>query len=255
MISFGIKDLIDILLVAILMYYIWRLMKGSGAANIFAGILVFIGCWIVIAKIFQLRLLGGILNNLISVGALALVVLFQDEIRQFFSTIGSKRSTRFFRSLFVNRKDQEIHRQDIMPIVMACLSMSKQKEGALIVLERTVGLQDVVQTGEQIDAEISQRLLENLFFKNSPLHDGAVIISKGRIKAAGCILPVSHDADIPKSYGLRHRSALGIAQKSDAIAIVVSEETGQIAVAENGQFSTRLNGEELERLLAKEWED
>lgn len=139
-----------------------------------------------------------------------------------------------------------------MPIVLACMNMSRQKVGALIVIERGAPLDDIVDTGDRIDANINQRLIENIFFKNSPLHDGAMIISKKRIKAAGCILPVSHNLDIPKELGLRHRAALGMSQDSDAIAIVVSEETGRIAVAIKGDFRLRLSAEELEAVLAKE---
>jgi len=146
-------------------------------------------------------------------------------------------------------------KETIMPIVMACMSMSKGKVGALIVIERTTPLDDIVETGDLIDANINQRLIENIFFKNSPLHDGAMLISKKRIKAAACILPVSHSHDIPKELGLRHRAAMGIAQTSDAIAVVVSEETGRISVAIKGVFKLRLSAEELESILAKEMMD
>ena len=140
-----------------------------------------------------------------------------------------------------------------MPIVMACLSMSKQKEGALIVIERQVALREIIETGDTINADINQRLIENIFFKNSPLHDGAMVISHKRIKAAGCILPVAHDNDIPKSLGLRHRAALGISQKSDCLAIIISEETGGISIARNGEFHLRLTAEELESRLTQDW--
>jgi uncharacterized protein (TIGR00159 family) len=139
-----------------------------------------------------------------------------------------------------------------MPIVMACLGMSKRKVGALIVIERDMPLDDIVMTGERIDATISQQLIENIFFKNSPLHDGAMIISNKRIKAAGCILPVSHDLDIPKELGLRHRAALGVSQETDGIAIVVSEETGGISVAIQSDLQLRLTAEKLESILTKE---
>ena len=139
-----------------------------------------------------------------------------------------------------------------MPIVLACMSMSKGKVGALIVIEKSMPLNDIIRTGEIINANVNQRLIENIFFKNSPLHDGAMVISKKRIKAAGCILPVSHDLNIPKELGLRHRAAMGISQKSDAHAIIVSEETGSISVAYRGQFYLRLNAEELESLLTKD---
>lgn len=139
-----------------------------------------------------------------------------------------------------------------MPIVMACMSMSRGKVGALIVIERGISLSDICDTGDYIDARINQRLIENIFFKNSPLHDGAMVITKKRIRAAGCILPVSHNQDIPKKLGLRHRAAMGISQDSDAIAIVVSEETGRISVAIKGEFQLRLSAEQLESVLTKE---
>lgn len=139
-----------------------------------------------------------------------------------------------------------------MPIVMACMSMSRGKVGALIVIERGISLSDICDTGDYIDARINQRLIENIFFKSSPLHDGAMVITKKRIRAAGCILPVSHNQDIPKELGLRHRAAMGISQDSDAIAIVVSEETGRISVAIKGEFQLRLSAEQLESVLTKE---
>ncbi len=137
-----------------------------------------------------------------------------------------------------------------MPIVYSCMSMAKSKTGALIVIEQDVPLENYEKTGDKIDAEINSRLIENIFFKNSPLHDGALIIAGGRMKAAGCILPVSHDTDVPRSLGLRHRSALGISQATDAFAIVVSEETGNISVAYRGRLSTRLSSTELEKRLS-----
>ena len=156
--------------------------------------------------------------------------------------------------LFSGKKTAEIEedKETIMPIVMACMDMSKGKVGALIVIERAIPLDDIANTGDEIDSRINQRLIENIFFKNSPLHDGAMVISKKRIRAAGCILPVSHSLDIPKELGLRHRAAMGISQDSDAIAIVVSEETGRISVAIKGEFRLRLSAEELESVLARE---
>lgn len=252
MISFGLKDALDILLVTLLLYYIYRLMKESSSANIFGGIIVFVVVWIFVSQIFEMRLLGGILDKLVNVGSLALIVLFQEEIRHFFSTIGTRPGVNIFVRLFKEKKERTgTHREDIMPIVLACMSMSKQKVGALIIIERQVGLSEYVNSGDIINANITQRLIENIFFKNSPLHDGAMIISHKRIRAAGCILPISHDTDIPKSLGLRHRAALGISQKSDCLSIVVSEETGGISIAENGNFKLRLTAEELEGVLAK----
>lgn len=255
MISFGIKDAIDILSVAIILYYIYRLMKESSSANIFGGIIVFIVVWIFVSQIFEMRLLGSILDKLVNVGSLALIILFQEELRHFFSTIGSRPGSNLLMKIIKGKKssDGNVHREDIMPIVLACMNMSKQKVGALIIIERYVGLSEYIATGDIINANITQRLIENIFFKNSPLHDGAMILSHQKIKAAGCILPISHDTDIPKSLGLRHRAALGISQKSDCLAIVVSEETGGISIAEKGNFQLRLSAEELESTLSKEW--
>ena len=143
-------------------------------------------------------------------------------------------------------------KETIIPIVMACMAMARGKVGALIVIERGAPLDDIVDTGDLIDAKINQRLIENIFFKNSPLHDGAMVISKKRIKAAGCILPVSHNQDIPRSLGLRHRAAMGISQSSDAVAVIVSEETGHISVSIGGKFRLRLSAEELESILTEE---
>ena len=246
--EFGIKDFIDILLVAFLLYYVYKLMKASGSIKVFTGILVFILIWLVVTQVLEMKLLGSIFNTLMNVGVLALIVLFQDEIRRFLLTLGSHRHVSALARFFTGTRKEKLEHDDIMPVVMACISMGKQKVGALIVIEHNVPLDEVVRTGEIIN----QRLIENIFFKNSPLHDGAMVISKKRIKAAGCILPVSHNLDIPKELGLRHRAAMGISQESDAHAIIVSEETGAISVAYRGQFYLRLNAEELERLLTKE---
>jgi uncharacterized protein (TIGR00159 family) len=253
--EFGIKDIIDILLVAILLYYIYRLMKESRSLNVFMGILVFVVLWLVVAQVLQMRLLGSILDKFVSVGVIVLVILFQEEIRKFLYNLGAHQRMRTFRRFFsINEKKQDPQKlkQVIMPIVMSCMSMSKKKVGALIVIQRTTPLDDIVATGESLDASINQRLIENLFFKNSPLHDGAMIIAGDRIKAAGCILPVSHDLNIPKELGLRHRAALGITHESDSIAIVVSEETGGISVAIHSQFQLRLSAEKLESILTQE---
>ena len=247
-IDFGIKDLIDILLVAFLLYKVYKLMKESGSLNIFIGVLVFLSIWVLVSQVLEMRLLGSIFNMLQSVGVIALIVLFQEEIRRFLLTLGTQHRTRGLLKFFGHKKEK-VERTDILPIVMACLSMSKQKVGALIVIEQEVQLGDIIRTGDTIDAIVNQRLIENIFFKNSPLHDGAMIVSHNRIKAAGCILPVSHDLDIPRHLGLRHRAALGISQVSDALVVIVSEETGAISTARAGKFRLRLTAEELEREL------
>lgn len=255
MIDFGIIDVVDILATALLLYYIYSLMKASSSANIFMGILVFVVMWFVVAKVFEMRLMGGIMSSVVNVGGVALVVLFQEEIRHFFSTLGTRHRAQFFTRLFSKNREEKSHKAEIIPIVMALMNMSRQKVGALVVIARSAPLTDVAHTGEIINADINQRLIENIFFKNSPLHDGAMVIVQGRIRAAGCILPVAHDSDIPKALGLRHRAALGISQKTDCIALIVSEETGGISAAIGGSFRLRLTPEELERLLTSEWVD
>ncbi|MBQ7421722.1 MAG: diadenylate cyclase CdaA [Prevotella sp.] len=250
--EFGIKDIIDITLVALILYYLYRLMKESRSLNVFIGIMVFVLVWLFVSQILEMKLLGSIMDKLVSVGVIGLIVLFQEEIRKFLYNLGAHRRVQNLMRFFRSEKGNEVDKETIMPIVMACMSMSRNKVGALIVVERSAPLDDIVDTGDRIDARINQRLIENVFFKNSPLHDGAMIISKKRIKAAGCILPVSHNQDIPKHLGLRHRAAMGISQESDAIAIVVSEETGRISVAIKGEFQLRLSAEQLESILTEE---
>lgn len=251
--EFGIKDVIDILLVALMLYYLYRVMKESRSLNVFIGIMVFVLVWLFVSQVLEMRLLGSIMDKLVSVGVIGIIVLFQEEIRHFLYNLGARRQVQSVLRIFFSSKDEEkADKEAIMPIVMACMNLSKGKVGALIVIERTTPLTDIIETGDVIDANINQRLIENIFFKNSPLHDGAMIISHRRIRAAGCILPVSHDMDIPKELGLRHRAAMGISQSSDAIAIVVSEETGRIAVAMRSTFRLRLSAEELESILAQQ---
>ncbi|MBE6290932.1 MAG: TIGR00159 family protein [Bacteroidales bacterium] len=249
LLGFSIKDLIDILLVALMLFYFYKLMKESGSLNLFIGIFIFIILWLLVSQILQMKLLGGILDTLVSVGALALIVLFQDEIRRFLREIGSQNRVRRIIEMFTGKKEAKADHAEMMPIVMACMNMSKRKEGALIVIEQGYKLGEIIKTGEPIDAAINQLLIENIFFKNSPLHDGAMVISQKRIVAAGCLLPVSHSMEIPKSLGLRHRAALGVSQESDAFAIVVSEETGAITVAHRGTLHRWLTAEQLEKLL------
>lgn len=252
--EFGIKDIIDILLVALMLYYLYRLMKESRSLNVFVGIMVFVLMWLFVSQVLEMRLLGSIMDKLVSVGVIGLIVLFKDEIRKFLYQIGEHRRVKHLLKFFRQKKEEsdEEDKETIMPIVWSCMDMAKGKVGALMVIERSIPLDDIVQTGEVLDAGLNKLLIENIFFKNSPLHDGAMIISNRRIKAAGCILPVSHSMDIPKELGLRHRAAMGISQDSDAIAVVVSEETGRISVAIKGRFHLRLSAEELESLLAKE---
>lgn len=250
MIDFGIKDIIDILCVAFLLYYFYKLMKDSGSLNTFYGILVFFVLWIIVSPILEMKLMGMIFDKLVSVGVLALIILFQEDIRRFFLTIGSNNRFGAIRKIFSKKKSISEENPAIMQIVRACVFMSKNKTGALIIIEQNMSLTDIVNTGESIDANINAQLIKNIFFKNSPLHDGAMVIRDNRICAAACILPVSHNTDISKDYGLRHRAALGITQQSDAVSIVVSEETSLIAIARKGKFERQgATQEELESYL------
>lgn len=250
--EFGIKDIVDIVLVALMLFYIYRLMRESRSLNVFYGILVFVLVWLFVSQVLEMKLLGSILDKLVSVGVIGLIVLFQEEIRHFLYNLGAHQKAKNLIRWFRGSREQEADKESIMPIVMACMNMARGKVGALIVIERSTPLDDIVDTGDVIDAKINQRLIENIFFKNSPLHDGAMVISNKRIRAAGCILPVSHKTDIPKELGLRHRAAMGISQDSDAVAIVVSEETGRISVAVKGEFQLRLSAEQLESILTRE---
>lgn len=251
--SFGIKDILDIVLLALMLYYLYKIMKESGTSNIFYGVLAFIVLWVLASEILEMKLIGSILDKFMSIGLLILVILFQDQIKRFLVELGSRKRWKFLTNIFHHRKetDTSLSHTRVMPIVYASMAMSKSKTGALIVIEQEVPLENYEKTGDYINAEINSRLIENIFFKNSPLHDGALIISGSRLKAAGCILPVSHDTNVPRSLGLRHRSALGISQATDAFAIIVSEETGNISVAYRGKLSTRLSSTQLEKRLSE----
>ena len=230
----GIKDIIDIFLVALILYETFRLLRRSGMANLFWGIFLFLLAWFTVSYVFQLELTGALFDRIISVGAIALIVIFQEEIRIFFYRVGSRfSSVQLFRH---KTADDTASRQQVMEITQACRHMASTKTGALIVLAGGSSLKDIVDTGEKLDAAVSARLIENIFFKNTPLHDGALVIKDGKMLAAACILPVSKDQTIPQHYGLRHRAALGLTEKTDATCIVVSEETGLISVAKDNQI-------------------
>ncbi len=251
MFDFGIKDLVDVLIFACLLYYIYKMMKESGSINIFYGVLAVIVLWVLTSEIFNMRLIGTILDKFMAIGLVIIVILFQDSIKRFLVELGSKRRWKFLGKMF-HHDSQNIDNDRlawVMPIVYACMSMAKSKTGALIVIEQSIPLSQYAATGDIIDARINTRLIENIFFKNSPLHDGAMIVSHNRIEAAGCILPVSHSSDVPRSLGLRHRSALGIAQATDAVAIVVSEETGNISFAHRGKLDSPISTSDLEKRL------
>ena len=235
---FGFKDLVDILLVALLLYEAFRLLRTSGAVNLFWGILAYIGLWFLVSFVLRLELTGAVFNFIGSAGAVALVVIFQEEIRGMFSRIGSRMSNAQIVRFRQEEQTGWLTDEQIHQLILACEYMSDMKVGALIVIASEQELEEYEQTGETINADISARMIENIFFKNTPLHDGALIVRNGRLQSAACILPVSRNQRIPKHYGLRHRAALGLAEKSDALCIVVSEETGKISIAQDSKIAT-----------------
>ncbi len=247
-------DVVDILLVAFLLYEIYNLVKGTAAIRIFLGIVAIFVAWRIV-RILQMELLSEILGAFISVGFIALIVVFQPEIRKFLLMLGNptfinRRRRRFF---FWKVDVNQGRLLDIMPIVNACNRMSSSKTGALIVLAQNNALAEYVETGELLDARITEQMIESIFFKNSPLHDGALIIIDNRLNAARCVLPVSISEDLPAHLGLRHRAAIGITERSDAVAITVSEQTGKISFCKEGELRTDVSIVELKAMLDEEF--
>ena len=254
MIEFHLKDLLDILIVAFILYQTYRLLKGTSGMNIFAVLLTFVIVWFLVSYVFQMELLGSIINKVANVGLILIVILFQDEIRNFIAKLFSRTATnglikRIKKIIF--KVDDSNHIVGIEQITQAVFNCAKTKTGVLIVIEQEAELTHYGLSGEVIDAEINSRLIENIFFKNTPLHDGAMIISKDRIMAAGCILPVSNRTDIPKHLGLRHRAGLGMTEKTDALVVIVSEETGKVSCMKQGTLNLGVNKEELTSFLTK----
>ena len=237
LLNFNILDLIDIALVAFLLYYVYKLIKGTVAINIFFGIVIFYLFYLLV-DVLQMRMLSKILGGFMSVGIIALIVVFQPEIRKFLLMIGSTNLSKSgsFMKRFSFVKAQQNTASDAEVIVKSCTKMGSSKTGALIVIERNNNLDFLVKTGDDMKITVTQPILESIFFKNSPLHDGAIIISENVIKATRVILPVNNEKNIPSRFGLRHRAAIGITEKTDALALVVSEETGQLSYVNNGEF-------------------
>lgn len=247
--NFGIKDIIDILLVAFGIYQLYFLVKKSGSTTIFKGIVSFLVIWILVSKVFEMRLLGAIMDTFMSIGVLVVIILFQDEIRRFLITLGSNKTLKSIVRFFGMNNSSLSSDTDATPIVLACMNMAKSKTGALIVIQQEMNLAFVENTGDRINSDVNSLLIENIFFKNSPMHDGAMVISHNRIMAAGCILPVSQNQNIAKHYGLRHRAALGLTEETDAKVIVVSEERGKISFVEGGKIHSNITPEKLQELL------
>lgn len=248
-------DFIDILLVAIIIYYIYSLIKGTIAVNILIGVGLFYGIYLVVKQL-EMRLLTEIFGGFISVGSIALIVVFQQEIRRFLLHIGkniSMRRKKVIWSFFGAKRAVEADRTELIkPIVDACRSMSRSRTGALLVFSKHFDEEYYQSSGEYIDAPVSKRLLESIFFRNSPLHDGAAIIVDFRVMTASSVLPLSDSEDLPPQFGLRHRAAIGVTEVSEAVAVVISEETGEISFAKDGNINMNLSPEELEAILKEE---
>jgi len=239
--------------VALLLYYVYKLIKGTVAINIFIGI-IFIYLASRLTSALEMELLSSIFGGFMSVGIIALIVVFQPEIRKFLLMIGSTNFTSKskFSKRFKFLKTTSLNETKADIIVAACVKMGSSKTGALIVLERNNNLDFLISTGDEMNIQVTQPILESIFFKNSPLHDGAIIIADNIIKATRVILPVNNEKNIPERFGLRHRAAVGITEKTDAIAIVVSEETGQVSYLKNGEFVIYKNTEELTEKIKTE---
>ena len=247
-VPFTFIDFIDIILVAAIMFWIYRATRGTNAPYIISGIIMIYLMWVVV-RTLNMELLSNILGQFVSVGVIALIIVFQPEIRRFLQMIGMRQKRFNFIARIFNRNDNTSV-TIIAPIVQACREMSAHKTGALIVIGRQSDLRLITEGGIAIDAKISTPLLENIFFKNAPLHDGAVVIEGDCIVAAKCILPVTQ-SDVPKSYGTRHRAAIGMSEISDAIILVVSEETGGISIAHGGTIHRDIAPDQLANLLQR----
>lgn len=241
-----IVDLIDIFLVATLLYTLYYLLRGTAAINIFLGIVAVFIIWKLVT-VLQMELLSEMLGAFVSVGIIALIIIFQPEIRQFLLALGTPNFVRKHKNRlrFLGIRFNETNESDFFVLKETCQSLSEKRTGALMIIRRQNKLFEYVQTGVKINANMSKNLIENIFFKNSPLHDGAMIIENDRIIAAGCILPVSQKNDLPGRPGLRHRAGLGISEQSDAIAIIVSEENGGISLATGGELTKYKNAQDM----------
>lgn len=246
-------DIIDMLLVSMLLYQLYRLVKGTAAMKIFIGIIAVFFVWKIVTYL-QMELLSAFIGQFISVGVIALIVVFQPEIRKFLLLLGNPniyKKRRFFLWTYFN---QENTNTSLETIVDACQRMANEKTGALIVMTQKDDIIEYINTGEIIDSRISRELIQNVFFKNSPLHDGAMVITNNRIKAARCILPISPNSNLPSDLGLRHRSAIGLTENTDAISIVVSEQTGFISFSKDGILEREIQPAKLLELLLNEFD-
>jgi len=247
-------DAIDIVLVAIIFFQLYKLIRGTAALSIFIGIFIIYMFWLLV-KALNMELIGALMGQVIGVGVIALIIVFQQEVRRFLLVIGNRYMNRrrfAFGKIFSTVEEETGSPKEAEEIVRATESMASKKTGALIVLGRKSSLDIYSEGGERIDAIISAELLETIFFKNSPLHDGAVLIEDGKIFAARCPLPITDSVSLPPRFGMRHRAAIGISEHTDSLVVVVSEESGHITVAEGGEMKEDITPNELRQILLKE---
>ena len=258
-ITFKWIDAIDILFVAILLYQLYNIVKGTPAVSIFTGIFSIYFIWIVV-RALDMKLFGSILGKFIDVGVIAIIVVFQQELRRFLLFVGTNEfinRSRFLKTILrynPEKKGQHFVDIDFSPLIRACFHMGESRTGALIVLTRNSDLKFYINTGEPLDAVVTERMLESIFYKNSPLHDGAVIVTGNRIIAARCVLPVTEKEQFPSHFGMRHRAAAGITESTDAVALIVSEQTGNVSLSANGEIKAGLSPDKLKQLLEKEFQ-
>jgi diadenylate cyclase len=250
----SIWDLLDILIVGFLLYQIYRLLRGNIAMNIFLGVLLlYVVYWLV--RQLDMQLLSWVLDKFVSVGVIIIVIIFQQEIRRFLLFLGKnalkQRSNPLFQFLDIRPQDELLREKEAQDLLRAAKRLSEKKTGALIILAKSEDLEGIVLGGTEIDAKLSEAIIESIFQKNSPLHDGAMLVRNGRVLSAGCVLPLSDRSDLPAHYGLRHRAAIGLSERVDAGALVVSEESGTISWVQEGKIRSSLGEEELQLLLAQ----
>ncbi|MES2279767.1 MAG: diadenylate cyclase CdaA [Bacteroidota bacterium] len=254
--KFTVFDVLDVLLVAFIIYQLYNLIKGTIAANISVGLIIICLLYFVVQQL-QMHMLTYILGNFMKVGLIAFVIVFQQEIRRFLLLVGKnaslQRNREWWRYFFGKKEAEKNNYARIKPIIDACKSMKQSRTGALIVFVKYYDEQFYQNSCEVLESKISKRLLESIFQKHSPLHDGAVVISGNRIKSASCILPLTDKTDLPAQFGLRHRAGIGVTESNDASAIIISEETGELSYAKQGRVKINISFAELEKLLNKDF--
>ncbi len=254
LLQLSVIDIIDIVLVAVILFQLYKLIRGTAALSIFIGIFLIYMFWLVV-KALNMELISALFGQVIGVGVIALIIVFQQEVRRFLLVIGNRyinRSRFSFTRIFSSVEDAQGNPKEVQEIVRATESMASKKTGALIVIGRKSSLDIYSEGGEIINAVISAELIETIFFKNSPLHDGAVLIEDGKIFAARCPLPVTDRVNLPSRFGMRHRAAIGISEHTDALVVVVSEETGTVTVVDGGEAKEKITPNELRNILQKE---